>query len=74
MDIETVRKFTLMKLSWIEKHQAKFLQEKQDVHELVYLLEPRHNGRFKAYIDHFMPEWRWYKKELYAKDGEGETF
>lgn len=34
------------------------------VHELVHFLEPRHNSRFKAYMDHFMPQWNNYKKEL----------
>lgn len=34
------------------------------VHELVHLLEPSHNHRFKAFMDKFMPEWRVYKREL----------
>ena len=28
------------------------------VHELVHLLERSHNGRFTAYMDSFMPDWR----------------
>jgi predicted metal-dependent hydrolase len=36
--------------------------------ELVHLLEPRHNYRFKAYLDGFMPQWRRYKKELNQGD------
>lgn len=28
------------------------------VHELVHLLEPSHNHRFKALMDKFMPDWR----------------
>ena len=28
------------------------------VHELAHLLEPSHNARYKALMDHFMPEWR----------------
>ena len=34
------------------------------VHELVHLLEGSHNKRFKAYMDHFLPNWRILKKEL----------
>lgn len=34
------------------------------VHELVHLLERRHNKRFKGYMDKFMPNWRDYDKEL----------
>ena len=28
------------------------------VHELVHLLEPSHNGRFHALMDHYLPDWR----------------
>ena len=28
------------------------------VHEMVHLLERRHNNRFRAYLDRFMPQWR----------------
>lgn len=28
------------------------------VHELVHLLEPSHNQRFKALMDRFLPDWR----------------
>jgi predicted metal-dependent hydrolase len=34
------------------------------VHELVHLLEPSHNKRFIAFMDSFMPKWRFYKAEL----------
>ncbi len=34
------------------------------VHELVHLLERRHNARFLAYMDQFMPSWRAYKEAL----------
>lgn len=34
------------------------------VHELVHLLEPSHNGTFKAYLDRFYPDWRSIKKEM----------
>lgn len=28
------------------------------VHELIHLLERRHNARFYAFMDHFLPNWR----------------
>lgn len=34
------------------------------VHELVHVLEPSHNHRFKALMDRFMPEWRVARKRL----------
>ena len=34
------------------------------VHEMLHLLERRHNASFKAYLDKFIPAWREYKKEL----------
>lgn len=34
------------------------------VHEIVHLLEPSHNARFKALMDKFMPDWRQYKAAL----------
>ncbi|MDM8521905.1 SprT family zinc-dependent metalloprotease [Desulfococcaceae bacterium HSG8] len=34
------------------------------VHELVHLLERRHNNRFISFMDKFMPKWRFYKDEL----------
>ncbi len=34
------------------------------VHEMVHLLEPSHNKRFIAFMDSFMPKWRFYKSEL----------
>jgi predicted metal-dependent hydrolase len=34
------------------------------LHELVHLLEHRHNERFKEYMDRFMPQWRQYREEL----------
>ncbi len=34
------------------------------VHELVHLLERRHNDRFKAFMDQFMPQWRHHRDEL----------
>ncbi len=34
------------------------------VHELVHLLERKHNAQFSAYMDRFMPQWRIYRDEL----------
>jgi predicted metal-dependent hydrolase len=34
------------------------------VHEMTHLLEKKHNDRFKAYMDKFLPRWRQYKEEL----------
>jgi len=34
------------------------------VHEMVHLLERRHNERFKAYMDMFIPQWKQYRKVL----------
>ena len=34
------------------------------VHEMVHLLEPTHNGRFVDLMDHFIPNWRFYREVL----------
>ena len=34
------------------------------VHEMTHLLERHHNERFTAYMDKFLPKWRFYKEEL----------
>lgn len=34
------------------------------VHEMIHLLERNHNDRFVAYIDKFMPQWKFYREEL----------
>ena len=34
------------------------------VHEMTHLLERRHNDRFKALMDRFLPQWRLHKEEL----------
>lgn len=34
------------------------------VHEMVHLLEKRHNKRFKQYMDQFIPQWRTLKKQM----------
>lgn len=34
------------------------------VHEMVHLLEPSHNHRFKGFMDQFLPDWRLRKEFL----------
>lgn len=34
------------------------------VHEMVHLLERRHNDRFKGYMDRLLPRWREYRDQL----------
>ncbi|OQY02157.1 MAG: metal-dependent hydrolase [Desulfobacteraceae bacterium 4572_130] len=34
------------------------------VHELLHLLERKHNNRFVSLMDKFMPKWKFYKDEL----------
>lgn len=34
------------------------------VHEMVHLLEPSHNKRFKSLMEQYMPNWRGYRDEL----------
>jgi predicted metal-dependent hydrolase len=34
------------------------------VHEMVHLLEPRHNARFRALMDTYLPRWRLYRDLL----------
>ena len=34
------------------------------VHELVHLLERKHNKKFVKYMNEFMPKWRFYREEL----------
>lgn len=34
------------------------------VHEMVHLLEPTHNARFKELMDRFIPNWRFLRQQL----------
>lgn len=34
------------------------------VHEMIHLLERKHNDRFMAYLNKFMPRWRSHREEL----------
>ncbi len=52
---------------WLNLELAKkplYCLEYVVVHELIHLLERKHNHRFTAYMDQFMPQWRIYKNEL----------
>lgn len=55
---------------WINLELAKkplYCLEYIVVHEMVHLLERNHNARFKAYMDHFLPNWRNIRAELNGK-------
>lgn len=46
---------------WLNLELARRLPECLEyvtVHEMVHLLERRHNARFHAFMDHFLPDWR----------------
>ena len=46
---------------WLNTELAKKPVESLEyvlVHEMVHLFEPSHNYRFKALMDHFLPDWR----------------
>ena len=34
------------------------------VHEMVHLLERKHNEKFKAYMNQFLPQWKQQRQEL----------
>lgn len=52
---------------WINLELAKKPKECIEfivVHEMTHLLERLHNERFTAYMDKFLPKWRFFKEEL----------
>ncbi len=54
---------------WLSLELAKFPPECLEyvvVHEMVHLLERRHNARFHALMDRFLPDWRARKRSLAA--------
>ncbi len=58
---------TRTKRIWLNLELAKrpiYCLEYIVVHEMVHLLEKKHNYRFKKYMDGFLPCWREYKHEL----------
>ena len=44
------------------------------VHELIHLLEPTHNARFIALMDHFMPKWQSHRQVLNRLPVRHETW
>lgn len=44
------------------------------VHEMAHLLEPTHNPRFVALMDHFMPKWHFYRQVLNRLPVRHETW
>jgi predicted metal-dependent hydrolase len=58
--IETKRIWLNLELAKKSAHCLEYII----VHELVHLLERHHNSRFTALMDKFMPQWRFYQKEL----------
>ena len=44
------------------------------VHEIVHLIERRHNNRFAATMDRFMPQWRLHRDELNRSALRPETW
>lgn len=52
---------------WINLELAKKPRECLEyiiVHEMVHLLERRHNARFVGFMDRYLPQWREYQEEL----------
>lgn len=45
-------------------HLAEACLEYVIVHEMIHLLERKHNDRFKALMDKFIPGWPGLKKQL----------
>ena len=61
----------------LAKHPVECL-EYVVVHEMVHLLERRHNARFKSLMDKFLPDWRDRQRTLggrhagHYKQGDGD--
>ena len=52
---------------WLNTELAKKSMESIEyvlIHEMVHLLERRHNEKFSAYMDKFLPNWEHLKREL----------
>lgn len=58
--IEAKRIWLNLELAKKPQHYTEYII----VHEMLHLLERRHNERFIAYMDKFIPQWRFYKEEL----------
>lgn len=53
-----------IRLSLNLAHKSDELVEYVVLHELIHLLEPSHNHRFKSFMDLHMPDWRLRKMKL----------
>ena len=52
---------------WLNLELAKKPPERLEyilVHEMIHLLERRHNDSFRAHMDKFMPQWRLHRAVL----------
>lgn len=61
---------------WLSLELAKYppaCLEYVVVHEMVHLLERRHNGRFHGFMDRFLPDWRERKRTLNSWRARGGT-
>lgn len=58
----TERKSILLNLELAKK--PKHCIEYIIVHEMIHLLERKHNDKFRAQLDRFMPKWRIFRREL----------
>lgn len=58
--IEAKRIWLNLELAKKPQHYTEYII----VHEMLHLLERHHNDRFIAYLDKFIPQWRFYKEEL----------
>ena len=59
-NIKAKRIWLNLELAKKERHYIEYII----VHEMVHLLERHHNDRFIAYMDRFIPQWRFLKEEL----------
>lgn len=58
---------SIAKRIWLNLDLAKKEKEYIEyivVHEMVHLLERKHNNRFTGFMDKYMPKWRFYKEGL----------
>ena len=59
-NINAKRIWLNLELAKKERHYIEYIT----VHEILHLLERRHNERFVAYMDKILPQWKTYKEEL----------
>ncbi|MCR5886688.1 M48 family metallopeptidase [Hymenobacter sp. J193] len=59
-NIEARRVWLNLELAKVAPHLLEYVV----VHELIHLLERKHNERFRTLLDQFMPNWRLHREEL----------